>query len=150
MAPNESRRHASCSGRNSISRLCRTSMLLGKQLSANAVANETKGLRLFTGLFRGGSACGKCRLHERPKLCEAALPFSKKALDIPQENAANVIVKAYIHAHEGIWTRANVHQRTNVNANKLKSMQIKYQFYIHWCAIVIVYGFLLKIKSDEC
>lgn len=78
MAPNESRRHASCGGRNSISRLCRTSMLLGKQLSANAAVNETKGLRLFTGLFHGGSACGKCRLHERPALCGAALPFPRK------------------------------------------------------------------------
>lgn len=78
MAPNESRRHASCGGRNSISRLCRTSMLLGKQLSANAVVNETKGLRLFTGLFHGDSACGKCRLHERPALCRVALPFPRK------------------------------------------------------------------------
>lgn len=62
----------------------------------------------------------------------------KKALDILQENAANVIVKTYIHAHEGIWTRANVHMwmLTNVNANKLKSMQIKNWFYIHWCAML--------------
>jgi len=77
-APNESRRHASCGGRNSISRLCRTSMLLGKQLSANALASETKSLRLFTGLLHGGCACRKCRLHERPALCETAHPFPRK------------------------------------------------------------------------
>jgi len=60
-------------------------MLLGKQLSANAVANETQGLRLFTGLFHGGSACGKCRLHERPSALWSCPSIFKKALDIPQE-----------------------------------------------------------------